>query len=87
MKDNKTQQQEDKYQHNYSQNPTQDYLEYVHLPVIFTPEQTQAENEQKQMDESCTDHRKERLIVNLSNAAIYPNAVMVEFGYASGLEQ
>jgi hypothetical protein len=39
------------------------------------------------MDESCTDHRKERFIVNFSNAAIDPDAMVIEFGDAPALEK
>lgn len=66
-----------------SHNPNENHLANIRMPGIFAPKKSHCDYVQQQMNKRWEDHRNELAVVEIADAVVDPNAVMVKLFYAA----
>lgn len=59
-------------------NPDKNHLAYIWTPCIFAPKKSHCDDVQQEMNHCREDHRNKLAVVEIADAVVDPDAVMVE---------
>ena len=78
MESDESWEQDHEDQHKSCCKPVGNHRSKIIRPAIFPPEESNWQNEEKQMNPCGQDHAHEKFVIELTNAIIYPYTVMIK---------